>query len=470
MKNINTFLAFPIVVIFSLLSVTELYGQRNINYQDLAMRQQQPQASFDYLTLPGNDNELVQFVVIFHLPYSSLPFKKNKNRSSNNNYFSTMDLMLEVFKAEDANFDKKKKENISLEGLEPAGRAFWSDTVYAKDYDSSQSSDEFLSGYIKVNLKPDSYNYVLQMKRGDQTESQISRTQKITIPPYNEKKMGNILVSPTFTEKEKTSRFILNTTGNTIEYAKDFFAIAYLPRYQEQDSYTMEITKLTTFKEDTTKQNKVLSKTLSQENIKTDVRPQLLYTEGQPYLNLNSTDNGYTYAIVDVPNSKFQNSLYEISITDGNGNIVARDNFRSKWKDMPISLLNLDTAIEMLRFIVDKETIREIDSGSAAEREKKFRSFWKERDPTPETPFNELMAEYYQRIDYAYENFSTENTVGYNSDRGEVYIKFGPPEDINRKFPTEGATTEIWTYPNRQFVFKATTGFGDFKLISNQKR
>jgi GWxTD domain-containing protein len=470
-KNSKKYLAVLCVIIFSIVSVTELYGQRNVSYQDLAMRQQQQRASFDYLTLPGNDdNEAVQFAVVFNIPYSTLPFKKNRDRSSENKYFSSMDLMLEVFKAEDANVDKRKKEDISLVGLEPAGRSFWADTAYAKDYESSQSDDQFLSGYIKVNLSPGSYNYVLQMKRGDQTDSRISRTQKINITSYSKKKTGNILVSSTFADKPESSHFILNTTANTVEYAKDFYAIAYLPQYREDESYTMDIVKLNALREDTTKQNNVFSKKLTQENIKTDVHPQLQYTDGKPSLNLNGTGNGYTYAIIEVPNSEFENSLYQITIKNSSGDVVARNNFRSQWKDMPTSLLNLDIAIEMLRFIADKETIKKINSGTPAAQEKKFRAFWKERDPTPDTQFNELMAEYYERIDYTFKNFTTENTIGYNSDRGEVYIKYGPPEDINRKFPKEGATTEIWTYPNRQFIFKATTGFGDFKLVSNQSR
>ena len=470
MKTSKKYLAVLFVIIFSIVSVAELYGQRNINYQDLAMRQQQQQPSFDYLTLPGSDDtETVQFVVIFHVPYSSLPFKKNRNRSSDNKYFSNMDLMLEVFKADQAANNKKKKD-ISLVGLEPAGRAFWADTVYAKDYESSQSDDRFLSGFIKVNLNPGSYNYVLQMKRGDQTDSRISRTQKIDITSYSKKKTGNILVSPTYNEKAEASSFILNTTKNTVKYAKDFYAIAALTQYKAEESYTIDIVKLSVLKEDTTRQSTVYSNTLTDEQIITDVSPQLVYTKGKPNLKLNATDNGYTYAIVEVPNSKFENSLYQMTIKDSAGNVVARDNFRSQWKDMPTSLLNLETAIEMLRFIADKETIRTIDSGSRIEREKKFRSFWKERDPTPNTEFNELMAEYYQRIDYSYKNFSTENTIGYNSDRGEVYIKYGPPKDISRKFPKDGATTEIWTYPNRQFIFEATTGFGDFELISKQSR
>ena len=308
------------------------------------------------------------------------------------------------------------------------------------------------------------------MKRGDQTESRISRTQKINITSYGEQKTGDVFVSPTFPDKSESSRFILNTTGNTVDYAKDFQAIAYLPKYKSDESYTMDIVKLSALREDTTKQNKVFSKKLTEENIKTDVRPQLIHTEGKPYLNLNVSDGGYTYAIIDVPNSEFENSLYQLSIKNSAGDIVAQDTFRSQWNDMPTSLLNLNVAIEMLRFITNKETIKKIDNGTALEREKKFRSFWKEKDPTPDTEFNELMAEYYQRIDYTYKNFTTENTIGFNSDRGEVYIKYGPPKDINRKFPKEGATTEIWTYPNRQFIFKATTGFGDFDLVSSQSR
>jgi len=469
-KTSKKYLAALFITIFSIASVSELYGQRNISYQELAMRQQQQQASFNYMTLPGNDNEAVQFVVTFHIPYSSLPFKKNKDRSSGNEYFSTMDLMLEVFKAEDANFNKRKDEDLTIEGLEPAGRAFWADTVYAKNYERSQSDDQFLSGYIKVNLNPGSYNYILQIKRGEQTDSRISRTRKIHITPYSQKKAGNVLVSPTYIEKPESSRFILNTSGNTVEYAKNFYALAYLPQYEETESYTVEITKLSTTQEDTTQQNNVFSKKLTGECIKTDIQPQLLYNEGKPYLNLNTTDNGYAYAIIEVPNSEFENSLYQFRVKNSAGDVVARDNFRSKWEDMPTSLLNLDTAIEMLRFIADKETIRKIDSGNPAERERKFRSFWKERDPTPKTEFNELMAEYYRRIDHTYKKFTTENTIGFNSDRGEIYIKYGPPNDINRKFPKNGATTEIWTYPDRKFVFKATTGFGDFKLISNQSK
>nr|WP_286670562.1 GWxTD domain-containing protein [Fodinibius salsisoli] len=124
----------------------------------------------------------------------------------------------------------------------------------------------------------------------------------------------------------------------------------------------------------------------------------------------------------------------------------------------------------MLHYIVNEKTLDQLRSGSESAREQKFRAFWEKRDPTPDTEYNELMAEYYRRIDYAYQNFTTNNTIGYESDQGEIYIKFGPPENKERRFPANGSTIEIWTYPNRQFVFRATTGFGDFKLVTDQSQ
>lgn len=470
-KTTKTYFFLLFLIVFGLVSVSDSLAQRNMSYQDLVRQNQQPQSSFDYFTLPANDEDVVQFVVLFNLSYSSLPFKKNDDHSSEYDYYTTLDLGLEVFESDKANFDKKNKRDINVDGLEPAGRSFWSDTAFAKNYDSTKSDNKFLSGFIKVRLQPGSYNYVLQMKRGDQSESRISKVQSINLSTYADKKIGNILVSPHYVDEESSPQFILNTRGNTVEYAKDFYAIAYIPRYDADSSYRMEISKMSTYNEDTTKTQSVFSETLSSDQIKTELTPRLMYTDSKPHLNLSSSENGHTYAILKVPNSDFQNSLYQMRIkNEDTDSVVARDIFRSQWLDMPVSLLNLDVAIEMLRFIADKETVREISSGTALEREKKFREFWEKRDPTPDTEYNELMAEYYERIDYAYEKFSTENALGFNSDRGEVYIKYGPPKDINRKFPQSGATTEVWTYPNRKFVFRATTGFGDFKLISNQSR
>jgi GWxTD domain-containing protein len=450
--------------------VSNLWAQRNVSYPQLAMRNQQQPISFDFITLPGNTDSTVTFASIFSFPYSYLPFKKNNDRSSENEFFGVVDLSLEVFKADEKEFLKRQKnKDISVAGLEPAERAFWSDTAFAQTYEESQSKKQFLNGFLSTPLRPGIYHYVLQMKRGEETDSQLSRTQSVRIKPYSEMEIGNIILGEEIRVADKMPQLKLSDTGKNVKYAKDFFALAYLPQYDNEANYTLQITSLNVNDEDTSRVNQIYSSDIR--DIRTGVKPKIAYSNNELIINLHSSEDGFAYALIKVPNSNFPNSLYRMTIEkEDEKRPTAQTTFRSLWIDMPTSLLNLDVAIDMLHYIVDDETLDQLSRGTRLEREKKFREFWKKRDPTPDSEFNELMAEYYRRIDYAYENFTTDNTLGYESDQGEIYIKFGPPSDINRRFPTNGPTREIWIYENRKFIFSATTGFGDFKLISDESR
>jgi GWxTD domain-containing protein len=65
------------------------------------------------------------------------------------------------------------------------------------------------------------------------------------------------------------------------------------------------------------------------------------------------------------------------------------------------------------------------------ERENFVANFWLQRDPTPGTPANEFKDEYYRRITYANEHFTTPSGVrGAQTDRGKMYILNGPPDEI----------------------------------------
>lgn len=458
---------FLLLFLFS--TASSLWAQRNTTYHELALRNQQQPVSFDFIKLPGNNDDTVIFTSVFSFPYSYLPFKKYKNRSSENDFYSEMNLSLEVFKTDERRFRRaQRNEDISVEGLEPVGRTFWSDTAFAKSYEESQSKEQFLKGYLSINLTPGIYNYVLQMQRGEKNERNISRTQSVRIVSYSEMEVGNIILGQEIMADEKP-RLQLSDMARNVAYGEDFYALAYLPQYEDGVRYNLQITSLNVANEDTSRVRQIYSSEIN--DVRTDIKPEISSSDDGLFVNLHKSDNGFAYALVKVPNSDFPNSLYRMTITREDDKApAAQTTFRSLWINMPTSLLNLDVAIDMLHYIVGDETLDRLSSGSRAEREKKFREFWEKRDPTPDTEFNELMAEYYRRIDYAYENFTTDNTLGYRSDQGEIYIKFGPPKDINRRFPANGNAREIWTYENRKFVFRATTGFGDFKLISDETR
>jgi GWxTD domain-containing protein len=98
-------------------------------------------------------------------------------------------------------------------------------------------------------------------------------------------------------------------------------------------------------------------------------------------------------------------------------------------------------------------------------------NYWKSKDPVNETTFNELMNEFYRRIDDANLRFkTTDNKPGAETDRGEILIKFGEPDSIDRNYSDKDNILEIWKYNkiDRQFVFADNTGLGNFILIRNE--
>lgn len=122
------------------------------------------------------------------------------------------------------------------------------------------------------------------------------------------------------------------------------------------------------------------------------------------------------------------------------------------------------------------------------QREEFIKKFWERRDPTPNTPFNEFKEEHYRRIEYVNQRYF-EGTAGWRTDRGRVYIMFGPPDFFEtnpgggRGFlfgvsgPTAEFPAEVWTYryipglKMRQtridFTFVNYYNSGKYQLVSN---
>jgi len=59
------------------------------------------------------------------------------------------------------------------------------------------------------------------------------------------------------------------------------------------------------------------------------------------------------------------------------------------------------------------------------ERDLFIEAFWKQRDPTPQTPENEFKNEHYRRLAYANNKFGTASTPGWKTEAGRIYIVFG---------------------------------------------
>lgn len=86
---------------------------------------------------------------------------------------------------------------------------------------------------------------------------------------------------------------------------------------------------------------------------------------------------------------------------------------------------------------------------SDVERDQFIEQFWLRRDPTPETFLNEFKQEHYRRMLYANENFATDDTPGWKTDRGRIHIAYGRPDEVisTNQDREQG---EIWRY---RFIF-----------------
>jgi GWxTD domain-containing protein len=101
------------------------------------------------------------------------------------------------------------------------------------------------------------------------------------------------------------------------------------------------------------------------------------------------------------------------------------------------------------------------------EREQFIEQFWLRRDPTPDTVENEFKEEHYRRIAYANEHFAS-GIPGWKTDRGRIYITFGPPDEIDshpsggtyERPPEEGGGTTS-TFPFEDWRYRYIEGIGN---------
>ncbi len=95
---------------------------------------------------------------------------------------------------------------------------------------------------------------------------------------------------------------------------------------------------------------------------------------------------------------------------------------------------------EDVAYIITDEERKAFKSLQTDDERKEFiEQFWLRRDPTPGTVENEFKTEHYRRIAYANAHFGSESSVpGWKTDRGRIYIVFGPPDEIDAH-PSGGA-------------------------------
>lgn len=128
---------------------------------------------------------------------------------------------------------------------------------------------------------------------------------------------------------------------------------------------------------------------------------------------------------------------------------------------------------DVVYIIDDRERTAFLALKTNAERDHFIEQFWLRRDPTPGTPENEFKTEHYRRMAYANTRFASNSAPGWKTDRGRIYIQFGPPDEMESH--TAGAyPVESWMYHDMKDIgknvimdFADTQKTGDFRMTSD---
>lgn len=98
--------------------------------------------------------------------------------------------------------------------------------------------------------------------------------------------------------------------------------------------------------------------------------------------------------------------------------------------------------------------------------------FWQKRDESPTTPVNEFRDEFYRRLQYANDRYSSNRQEGWKTDRGRTILRYGLPSTVEpHLYDRNTAPHEIWHYNSipgegqAMFVFADLNGFGLFELV-----
>lgn len=132
---------------------------------------------------------------------------------------------------------------------------------------------------------------------------------------------------------------------------------------------------------------------------------------------------------------------------------------------------NFDEMLDLLRYFGRDEEIAAMRRAPESERARLWRDFYEATDPNTATPENEALNQYFSRVNAANQRFKDEGIPGWRTDRGEVFITLGPPDESVESTPGTSSRIIRWTYLTYrlEIYFQDETGFGRLRLTPGSR-
>lgn len=386
-----------------------------------------PKLYFDALSFRSDQPRVSRLDVYIQVPYEALRFTHDDD-GFHSVYGVTIDLL------------------DSADHL--ASEKFWTEKIDTREYDESVSPWAGKLSQKSFSIAPGTYTVSVQVSDED-TKKTSTLKRKVVVRDFDTPAFSIsdiMLVNRVGSEAEKKIVYP-NISGNVADLNDGFYL--FFETYNRISADTEQaVASVRNIKGDVV-QSDTMSQPVGEEKKST-------------FMKINSSKlvaGDYTLDLQVLPSGP--------RIAPGPAApAFASRSFIIHWRGLPVSIVDLDMAIDQMQYVAEKEKLDEMKKAPVDKKREMFRDFWKKKDPTPTTERNELMEEYYARVAYANKHFS-HYIDGWKTDMGMVYIIFGVPSNIERHpFDIDAKPYEVWTYyeQNREFVFVDATGFGDYRL------
>jgi len=413
---------------------TSVFGQPDFNSPDFI-----PKIPFEseIISLPRNDGDFSVYF-IYKIPYKLLVFERNEESFS-----AGLRVTVEILDDDSKLVTRDIKDS----------------KLTVNNFEATNDFNLFLQDFLSFKLKTGEYKITALISDMNSTGELKLEPIKLNLEEYKDKLVQHpLVISSQEIMCNNKKNFILANSGGNIPFSSDKFHLV-IP---VSDTLVNEIDVIIENNDEV-----IISTKLNESYV-----IPIGIAECEKHLSVTTNPEAILLRnfILRNVNDKLIEGELTLKVTNEEKSIDEKYQSNIVWFNKPFSLMDPEKAIEFLNFIESDSVIYSLLNSSSSDYPKILTDYWAKFDPTPETTYNEVMFEYYTRVDYAIKEFKgIGKGNGAKSDRGVVYIRFGKPDKVERSSNPQGQVMEIWSYskPERKFTFVDKKGTGNFSLTEN---
>ena len=364
----------------------------------------------------------LNFYVHFSIPLNNFVFKKQIDHFSSEIIFT---LVLS---------DAENKTQIYRES--------WREKISEPYYENTRDPDNYLKSERNIALLPGAYKLFLNIQDEDSRKN-WKITKKITLERVN-------YISP--------SMLFVKEDGGKMNQIN--FLI------QKQD--TIWLRTQVNFPQNDSLDEPVIEEITPVEGNKNIeyfvIHNETIIDSGEVIITNAGIQNIY---YLPIPITQHKSGIYKIELRylEETQTTSFHYEFKTKnyWTD------EIDEVIGVMRYVLPYSEYKQLKGKDESEKWEAINTYWKEKDPTPETTENELLSELNDRVKFSNKNFSI-LMHGWRSDRGRIYIIYGEPQMVDESYrDNRGYNYQKWVYANgKEFLFIDRTMSGDYTLYQER--